>query len=504
MSARTATSSSADEELTRELFREWRSHNEAHTLETQSYGMIACMTAMIPLDYIFFPPALAPWCTLLRLIAITTAGVSLLVARLFSSKPQWRFFAPWILLPTPVVATLAHLLLVYWGPYESRITTIIVTFGPCFAFYLSCFRIFKYLRQFAAFTLTCLAASAIVAWTNPAVLGEVGVFVFAIFGTFTMFLVSRRVFSRSLLAKYRNLLSLQPAIVAKRLTVSDKRLVDDEMFQARDRFTVCFSSDWRNYQEMTVSREPKMISRLFEVYYNIVFEELANAAPSGRYYADWTADEIMVIFYGESEEQRETVIEEALEFARKMATEVPERVRDEMSIVLKYDIGIATGVGYLGLQGPSERRKTTIAGEVAGTAKRLETEGKDLRSRGFDDDYPNVVMDQTIGAAASAAASFREGWKTELTAAGKNIKGMNITLWRCGSHDQEASPSVAIAPLHGPRHRFGVTGLFHFPFAEGHRTWPSRPPLLSALSDRVQRLAKREAGGALPKKMQRP
>lgn len=462
MSANTGNASAHDEDLMRELFREWRFHNEARTLETQSYGMLACMTAMIPLDYIFFPPELAPWCTLLRLIAISVAAMSLFVSRRLADTPKWIFFAPWILLPTPVVATLAHLLLVYWGPHESRITTIIVTFGPCFAFYLSCFRIFKYLRQFVIFTLTCLLAAAVVAVANPAVIGEVGVFVFAIFGTVTMFLVSRQVFARSLLSKYRNLLSLQPAVVAKRLTVSDRRLLDDEAFQARDRFTVCLSSDWRNYQAMTASREPKMISRLFEVYYNIVFEALSIAAPSGRYYADWTADEIMVIFYGDSDDEREQVIREALEFARVMATDVPDRVKAEMDMVLKYDIGIATGVGYLGLQGPRERRKTTIAGEVAGTAKRLETEGKDLRGRGFDDDYPNVVMDETISAVASSTPIFDQGWKTAMTAAGKNIQGMNVTLWRCGDHPRNlTSEGLQLPQTTRAQARFNLSRVFH-------------------------------------------
>jgi hypothetical protein len=433
-----------DQAEARDLFSEWRMHNKPAALREQSLGMLACMTAMLPLDYIFFPPELAPWCTLLRVISMLVAGIGLAIATKVGPRPSWSRFAHWVLLPTPIVATLAHLLMVYWGPYESRTTTIIVTFGPCFAFYLSAFRIFKFMREFMFFTGVCVGANAALALTRPELAGEAGVFFFAISGTVTLFLVSRRMFAESLVEKYRNLRSLQPAIVARRLTVSDKRLSDDEAFSARDRFTVCLSSDWRNYQEMAGSRDGRMISRLFEVYYNIVFAELARCVPSGRYYADWTADEIMVIFYGDNDEERETVIREALAFTKALASEIPERVQAEMGLALKYDIGVAAGVGYLGLQGPNERRKTTIAGEVPGTAKRLETEGKELRPLGFDSEYPNVVMDEEVSRAA--AAVLDQGWQSTFPAGTKNIKGRNVTLWRCTGDAQHTLLRLARAP----------------------------------------------------------
>ncbi|HUQ13551.1 MAG TPA: hypothetical protein VM055_04670 [Novosphingobium sp.] len=413
----------------RDLFREWRLHNKAASLREQSLGMLACMTAMMPLDYFFFPPQLAPWCTMLRIISMAVACVGLLAATKLHKRAIWPLLEPWILLPTPIVATLAHLLMVYWGPYESRTTTIIVTFGPCFAFYLSAFRIHRYLRDFFILTAVCIIANGAMMVSRSELSGEAGVFFFAISGTVTLFLVSRGVFARGLLEKFRNLRSLQPAVVARRLTVSDQRLTDDEAFSARDRFTVCLSSDWRNYQDMASSRDGRMISRLFEVYYNIVFAELARTVPSGRYYADWTADEIMVIFYGDDDQERETIIREALAFTRALASDIPRKVREEMGLVLKYDIGIAAGIGYLGLQGPSERRKTTIAGEVPGTAKRLETEGKELRPLGFDNEYPNVVMDEIIS--ASAATWLDHGWQSTFPAGTKNIKGRPVTLWRC-------------------------------------------------------------------------
>ena len=427
----------------RDLIREWRVHNKPASLREQSLGMLACMAAMLPLDYLFFPAELAPWATFLRVLAMSSAGLGLLIARNPQGTRLWASVSSWVLLPTPVIATLAHLLMVYWGPYESRTTALIVTFGPCFAFYLSVFRIYKYTREFSVFTLACCFANLALMITRPELAGEAGVFFFAISGTVTLFLVSRRLFAESLLEKFRNLRSLQPSIVARRLTVSDKSLAEDEAFSARDRFTVCLSSDWRNYQEMAGSRDGRMISRLFEVYYNIVFAELARTVPSGRYYADWTADEIMIIFYGDTDEERETVIQEALAFTRTLASDIPERVKEELGITLKYDIGVAAGIGYLGLQGPRERRKTTIAGEVPGTAKRLETEGKELRSSGFDNEYPNVVMDEIIS--ASAAQVLDQGWQASFPASAKNIKGRQVTLWRCSGTAQHTLLRLARA-----------------------------------------------------------
>ena len=49
-----------------------------------------------------------------------------------------------------------------------------------------------------------------------------------------------------------------------------------------------------------------------------------------------------------------------------------------------YDIGISAGVGLLGLQGPEKLKKTTITGESAGTAKRLETEAKKILNRAIE------------------------------------------------------------------------------------------------------------------------
>ena len=137
----------------------------------------------------------------------------------------------------------------------------------------------------------------------------------------------------------------------------------------------------------------------------------------------------MIIFYGDSDEERATVIKEALAFAQVLASEIPDKVQAEMGLVLKFDIGIAAGIGYLGLQGPRERRKTTIAGEVPGTAKRLETEGKELRPLGFDNEYPNVVMDEEVSVAA--ATLLDRGWQSTFPAAAKNIAGRRVTLWRC-------------------------------------------------------------------------
>ena len=74
--------------------------------------------------------------------------------------------------------------------------------------------------------------------------------------------------------------------------------------------------DWRNFQEIAASKDPKYVENLFQQFYNEVFIELDRIFPEGNYYADWTADELFIIFYGE-EEEKEIVKTEALKYDGK-------------------------------------------------------------------------------------------------------------------------------------------------------------------------------------------
>ena len=89
LSSEASASKAVDRAEASELFREWRVHNKPGSLREQSLGMLACMTAMMPLDYLLFPPALAPWCTLLRVISMVFAVAGLTIAGKLGKRPVW-------------------------------------------------------------------------------------------------------------------------------------------------------------------------------------------------------------------------------------------------------------------------------------------------------------------------------------------------------------------------------------------------------------------------------
>ena len=126
-----------------------------------------------------------------------------------------------------------------------------------------------------------------------------------------------------------------------------------------------------------------MISSIFWIlvnFYDIIFDKLEEYVPDGQYYADWTADELFVVFYDDNDNKRHT-IEKSLKFANSLATDIYMKIYAELNIDLKYDIGICSGPGYLGLQGPKKFKKTTITGQAAGIAKRLENQAKSIRKK---------------------------------------------------------------------------------------------------------------------------
>ena len=111
---------------------------------------------------------------------------------------------------------------------------------------------------------------------------------------------------------------------------------------------------------------------MVEKFYNIIYNELETLNIAGQYYADWTADELFIIFYDEIDKE-DNVNNEALKFAHSLATKLFLDISSIVDKDLKYDIGLSSGIGLIGLQGPVNYKKTSITGEVAGNSKRFET-----------------------------------------------------------------------------------------------------------------------------------
>jgi class 3 adenylate cyclase len=202
----------------------------------------------------------------------------------------------------------------------------------------------------------------------------------------------RKDFLVNLNSRFNLLSAFIPKQLASHIVVSDNADEVAQIFKARNRYTVCLSCDWREYQSLIATHSPDFISSLIEDYYNRVFEALDRIDPQGQYYANWTADELFVIFF-DLKDDEDNVDRRALEFAQELATKIFLHVRYDFAVDLKYDIGLASGNGYLGLQGPAKLKKTTITGFAAGVAKRLETEAKNIRKMNLSNPNPILLME---------------------------------------------------------------------------------------------------------------
>jgi len=227
--------------------------------------------------------------------------------------------------------------------------------------------------------------------------------------------------------RYCNTASMVPKNVAKHIAITDGTVNLNEIFKPTKRFTVCMSSDWRNFQKIAKNNDPEYIEQLFQNFYNIVFEELDRIFPEGNYYADWTADEMFIIFYSDTEKDK-VVVQNALEFAYIYATKIFDKINSNLDSKLLYDIGLASGIGLLGLQGPEKLKKTTITGESAGLAKRFETEAKNHRLDDRKQD-PIIIINETMKGIYQKSKLDRMEF-TEVKGTVKNIENHKLFMWK--------------------------------------------------------------------------
>jgi len=212
------------------------------------------------------------------------------------------------------------------------------------------------------------------------------------------------------------------------MSVSDKSLDIEKLFPTKEYYSVCLCSDWRNYQKISTSKEHKEIQRMVESFYNIIYDELEASQLAGQYYADWTADELFIIFYDDIGNESH-VNEEALKFTHALSTKLYLEISSIVDKDLKYDIGISSGIGLIGLQGPANYKKTSIAGEVAGNSKRFETQAKSIRSTITDQAFPIIVMDKYLSDSASHMKLYNNLISSEIKGDVQDIVGKELTYW---------------------------------------------------------------------------
>jgi class 3 adenylate cyclase len=143
----------------------------------------------------------------------------------------------------------------------------------------------------------------------------------------------------------------------------------------------------------------------------------------------WTADELFITFYHPNDDRGE-VIGNAMRFAHVLATTTFEKIEEKCGKMnpIRYDIGVASGLGLLGMLGPKHMKKTTIVGEAAGIAKRLEQEAaKQRTSLGIK--FPILMVDgNTVNSAQALDLPFASQFHTVKTTT-KDIGQIKSFIW---------------------------------------------------------------------------
>jgi len=239
----------------------------------------------------------------------------------------------------------------------------------------------------------------------------------------------RNQFLDNLYKKFLYISSMIPMKIAKYFTFTSGRYPLEEIFKSEEKFTVCLSSDWRNYQQFSSEMDNYLLSDLIERFYDIIFDKLEEYVPDGQYYADWTADELFVVFYDDNDNQQD-VIKKSLRFANSLATDIYMKIYSELNVDLKYDIGISSGPGFLGLQGPRKFKKTTVTGQTPGIAKRLEGQAKKIRGGFKSKSFPIILMDNTLYQVAKGLNVFQKHRFNNISATEKDIVNKECHSWQ--------------------------------------------------------------------------
>jgi class 3 adenylate cyclase len=191
--------------------------------------------------------------------------------------------------------------------------------------------------------------------------------------------LARRSLRREAQSEYRFRVQVVPEHIVRH--TQGKVFLDmNEIFRPEDKFCICISSDWRNYQELCTNIPTSRLTSALNAYYALCQELIRSSFPLGNYYTDWIADELFVVAYLTDNTNEKEMTEAAVRFSLELLTAKGGFYRNH-GIPARIDIGLAAGPASLGLMGPEGHRKATALGEIPGRARRLQGAGKIISRR---------------------------------------------------------------------------------------------------------------------------
>ena len=407
------------------LYNDWINNNAVYYMRYYTILALAITSLLIPFDFLLYDnPVVYAYS---RVILIIIYIIQITIIFKFFKKNRNILFNPMILiLPLSYNLMYSYFLLNADINQSYYLILLLATF---FVIMISNIFIYRFYKEQYALVLLSISTLFLVSIYKPEISSDIVKLIIFHIISFGICIYYRYEFTTSLVNKYEHLSSLLPHKFAKLLSVSDENLDIDKIFPTKEYFAVCLCADWRNYQKLTNVNTKDKIGKMIEKFYTIIYKELEKLNISGQYYADWTADELFIIFYGE-EVEKNIVKSEALNFCHSLATTLYMEISTKINKNILYDIGLSSGYGLIGLQGPSNFKKTTITGDVAGNSKRYETQAKKIRNEKNKDSFPIIVMDEELSQIASKLENFTNNMNsTKIKGTEKDIIDFHLISW---------------------------------------------------------------------------
>lgn len=166
-----------------------------------------------------------------------------------------------------------------------------------------------------------------------------------------------------------------------------------ETFAPTERFCVCISSDWREYQALTSRVGVDELGRAMRDYYSTVAQIINDEVKGGNFFTDWIADELFVVLYSESIEEDPNLVGTAIKIGHRI-------LKAKREFYVRYgfpaaiDVGLSAGPALVGMLGPENVAKPTALGDTPGRARRMESSGKVLRK--LESDLDRVIFGKDV------------------------------------------------------------------------------------------------------------
>ena len=384
------------------LYEEWIKSNSIYYMRYFSILALAITSLLIPFDYLLYenPEIYVSMRALLMSLYI------LLIVIIFKFlKYKTKMIVNVFILIPPLSYNLAYSYFLYKADSNEEYYLILLL-ATFFVIIISNIFIHKFYREQYALGIISIITLFCISLLKPAISSDIIKLIIFHIVSWGICIYYRHEFMLSIINKYDYLSSLLPNKFAKLMSISDENLDINTLFPTKEYYAVCLCADWRNYQNITNESSRNKVEDMLEKFYTIIYKNLDKLHINGQYYADWTADELFIIFYGK-DKQENIIRNEALTFAHLLSTTLYLEINSKIDQNIRYDIGLSSGKGLIGLQGPPNFKKTAITGTVAGNSKRFETEAKKIRKEKNNDTFPTIVMDQDLNNNAINLESFK-------------------------------------------------------------------------------------------------